>query len=63
MKQNLIPLLIGESLLSFLWSRQVIKGWDEGITLLNIGSKATLIIPPSLGYGSRAMVLFLQILF
>ena len=38
-----------------LGKREVIKGWDEGITLLNIGSKATLIIPPSLGYGSRAM--------
>ena len=34
---------------------RVIKGWDEGITLLNIGAKATLIIPPDLGYGSRAM--------
>ncbi len=34
---------------------RVIKGWDEGIALLNIGAKATLIIPPNLGYGSRAM--------
>ena len=34
---------------------KVIKGWDEGISLLNIGAKATLIIPPNLGYGSRAM--------
>jgi FKBP-type peptidyl-prolyl cis-trans isomerase FkpA len=32
---------------------QVIKGWDEGIQLLNKGSKATLIIPSPLGYGSR----------
>ncbi len=32
---------------------QVIKGWDEGIALLNKGSKATLIIPSPLGYGSR----------
>jgi FKBP-type peptidyl-prolyl cis-trans isomerase len=30
---------------------RVIKGWDEGIGLLNIGSKATLIIPSNLGYG------------
>lgn len=32
---------------------QVIKGWDEGIAALNIGSKATLLIPSSLGYGAR----------
>ncbi len=34
---------------------RVIKGWDEGIALLNKGAKAKLIIPSSLGYGSRAM--------
>lgn len=34
---------------------QVIKGWDEAIALLHVGDKATLTIPPSLGYGSRAM--------
>lgn len=32
---------------------RVIKGWDEGISLLNAGSKATLYIPSTLGYGSR----------
>lgn len=29
----------------------VIAGWDEGIALLNVGSKARLIVPPELGYG------------
>ncbi|MEM9895938.1 MAG: FKBP-type peptidyl-prolyl cis-trans isomerase, partial [Bacteroidota bacterium] len=29
------------------------KGWDEGIALLKVGTKATLYIPSSLGYGSR----------
>ena len=32
---------------------QVIAGWDEGIALLKEGDKATLIIPPHLGYGSQ----------
>ena len=32
---------------------RVIKGWDEGISLLNVGSKATFIIPPDLAYGAR----------
>jgi peptidylprolyl isomerase len=33
---------------------EVIKGWDEGFSLIKIGEKATLRIPPELGYGSRA---------
>lgn len=32
---------------------QVIKGWDEAISLMPIGSKASLIIPPDLAYGDR----------
>ena len=31
---------------------QVIKGWDEGIQLLNVGSRATLIIPSAIAYGA-----------
>lgn len=30
----------------------IIKGWDEGLLLLNEGAKAELIVPSSLGYGS-----------
>mgnify|MGYP001476557353 CR=1 FL=1 len=30
---------------------RVIKGWDEGIMLLNVGTQAKLIIPSELGYG------------
>lgn len=33
---------------------QVIKGWDEGIGLLNKGAKATLYIPSSLAYGNQS---------
>ena len=32
---------------------QVIAGWDQGIALLNKGSKAILLIPSPLGYGTR----------
>jgi FKBP-type peptidyl-prolyl cis-trans isomerase FkpA len=32
----------------------VIKGWDEGIALLKVGSKATFYIPSGLAYGARA---------
>ncbi len=34
---------------------QVIRGWDEGIALLPVGSQAVLIVPPELGYGDRDM--------
>ena len=32
---------------------QVIRGWDEGIALLNKGSKAILLIPSTMAYGQQ----------
>ncbi|KAI1819377.1 FKBP-type peptidyl-prolyl cis-trans isomerase [Xylaria intraflava] len=32
---------------------QVIKGWDEGVTQMNVGEKATLDITSDYGYGAR----------
>jgi FKBP-type peptidyl-prolyl cis-trans isomerase FkpA len=34
---------------------QVIKGWDEGVQLLNPGSRATFFLPSGIAYGERAM--------
>ena len=34
---------------------RVIKGWEEGIALLSVGSKAKFIVPPDLGYGPMGL--------
>lgn len=43
----------GEPLMFKLGAGMVIKGWDEGISMLTVGSKAKLWIPSNLGYGEK----------
>lgn len=45
----------GEPFRFVLGQGQVIRGWDEGFSLLSRGARARLILPPHLGYGDRDM--------
>lgn len=35
-----------------LGAGQVIRGWDEGLAMMKVGTRAVLTIPPQLGYGA-----------
>lgn len=36
-----------------LGAGRVIKGWDQGVNGMKVGGERTLIIPPSMAYGTR----------
>lgn len=45
----------GEPITFPLGAAKVIKGWDEAFLKLRVGSRATLITPPSIAYGARGI--------
>jgi peptidylprolyl isomerase len=43
----------GDPLPFAVGKKQVIAGWDEGVSTMKVGGKRELLIPPDLGYGAR----------
>jgi len=53
---NVFDSSVGKKPLDFVIGQgQVIPGWDEGISMMQVGGKAKLIVPSALGYGPQAM--------
>ncbi len=43
----------GEPFSFKLGAGQVIRGWDEALAMMNVGSRAKITIPPHMAYGAR----------
>ena len=43
----------GEPIQFPLGAGRVIKGWDEAIAQMKVGTRAKITIPPAMGYGER----------
>jgi FK506-binding protein 1 len=38
-----------------IFSGQVVRGWDEGVSQLSLGEKARIIMTPDVAYGARGI--------
>lgn len=45
----------GEPFSFVLGAGMVIQGWEQGFAGMKVGGKRTIVVPPELGYGSRAI--------
>ncbi len=43
----------GEPFSFVIGQGEVIEGWDQGVAMMQVGDKARLTIPPTLGYGAQ----------